>query len=530
MTYRYLPLLPFALAALAAPPDYVAEGNRWWSHIKVLADDNMEGRNTGSAAHKRAAAYVAGEFERAGLKPAGTSGYIQPVKFDVKQIVEDQSKLSLTRDGKAEPLKLGEDAVLSLRADVGADVNAPLVFIGHGLVIPEVKLDELAGLDLKGKVVVLIAGGPQSIPSALKAHYSSGSERWKALKAAGVVGAITIPNPKSMDIPWERSSPARLQPSMSVADPKLDETQGMRLAVMMNPAHADKLLAGTGHTLAELLALADASKPLPHFAIPASIQAHTTLKRSQVESQNVAGVLEGSDPTLKGEYVMLSAHLDHVGVGQPINGDKIYNGAMDDASGVASLIEIAQFLKGEKAKPKRSVLFVAVTGEEKGLQGSKYFSNYPTVPARSIVADLNMDMYLPLFPLKYLEVQGLDESTLGDKVRDACKKAGVEVQADKEPNRNLFIRSDQYSFIRQGIPALAFKFGYEPGSAQEKIAKTWLKERYHAPSDDLSQPVDKPAAAEFNRILLSLAESVANDAQRPQWKQSSFFKRFAANR
>jgi Zn-dependent M28 family amino/carboxypeptidase len=527
MNLPFYPLLVLTTAALAATPDYIAEGNRWWSHIQVLADDKMEGRNTGSEGHRKAATYVAGEFERAGLKPGGTNGYIQPVKFDVKQIVEEKCSLVLERDGKPEPLKLGEDAVISLRADTAADVNAPLVFIGHGLVIPERGINDLAGLDLQGKVVVLLAGGPQSIPSALKAHYSSGGERWKPLKAAGALGVITIPNPKSMDIPWERSSLARFQPSMSVADPKLDETQGLLLAVMMNPAHADKLLAGTGHTISEILALADASSPLPHFAIPASIQAHVSLKRSQVESQNVAGILEGSDPALKSQYVVLSAHLDHVGVGQPINGDKIYNGAMDDASGVASLIEIAQQLKAASARLKRSVLFVAVTGEEKGLQGSKYFAKYPTVPARSIIADINMDMYLPLFPLKYLEVQGLDESTLGEQIRAVCKDFGIEVQADKEPNRNLFIRSDQYSFIRQGIPALAFKFGYEAGSPQEKIAKAWLKERYHAPSDDLAQPVDKPAAAEFNRVLLNLTERVANGPQRPLWYKSSFFRRFA---
>ncbi len=527
MKQRYALALACAAAALAATPDYVAEGSRWWSHIQVLADDKMEGRNTGSEGHRKAATYVAGEFERAGLKPAGANGYIQPVRFDVKQIVEDKSHLALVRNGKSEPLQLGQDAVISLRADSAQDVTAPLLFIGHGLVVPEMEIDDLAGLDVKGKVIVMLAGGPQSIPSALKAHYSSAGERWKALKAAGVIGMVNIPNPKSMDIPWERSSLARLQPSMSVADSKLDETQGLQLSVTLNPAHADKLFAATGHTLSEILALADASKPLPHFAIPAAIQAHVELRRSQVESQNVAGLLEGADPVLKNEFVVLTAHLDHLGVGAPINGDKIYNGAMDDASGIASLIEIAQQLKISNAKLKRSVVFAAVTGEEKGLQGSKFFANHPTVPAHAIVADINMDMFLPLFPLKYLEVQGVDESTLGDQIRAVCKQFGVEVQTDKEPNRNLFIRSDQYSFIRQGIPALAFKFGYLPGSEQEKVAKAWLKERYHSPSDDLMQPVDKPAAAEFNRILLNLTERVANDPQRPHWYEKSFFRRFA---
>jgi Zn-dependent M28 family amino/carboxypeptidase len=184
-------------------------------------------------------------------------------------------------------------------------------------------------------------------------------------------------------------------------------------------------------------------------------------------------------------------------------------------------------LKAQKAKLKRSVVFLTVTGEEKGLLGSRYFSVNPTVEKRNIVADINMDMFLPLFPLRYLEVQGLAESTLGNDIREVCEKAGVAVQADKEPDRNLFIRSDQYSFIRQGVPALAFKFGYEPGSPEETIAKNWLQNRYHAPSDDLNQPVDLAAAAKFNRILLDLGTKVANAKDRPQWNANSFFRRFA---
>ena len=517
----------FAAAALAAVPDYVAEGNRWWRHIEVLAADDMEGRNTGSEGHRKAARYVAGEFERAGLKPAGTSGYLQPVKFDVKQLAEEKSSLTLIRKGQREPVKLGEDAIIGLRADNAESVTGGLVFIGHGLVIPEKGINDLEGLDLKGKIAVILTGGPASLSSELKAHYSSGGQRWKPLKAAGAVGIVSIQNPKHMDIPWERATLARLQPSMSAADPSLNETAGLHATIAMNPAHADKLFEGTGHKFADLLALADASKPLPRFAIPATLEVRTALKRSQAESQNVIGVLEGSDPKLKSEYVVLSAHLDHVGVGQPINNDKIYNGAMDDASGIASLIEIANYIKASGAKLKRSVLFVAVTGEEKGLQGSNYFAHHPTVPAQSMVADINMDMYLPLFPLKYLEVQGLNESTLGQDIRAACAKMGIEVQSDKEPDRNLFIRSDQYSFIKQGVPAMAFKFGYVKGSEQEKIAKAWLKERYHAPSDDLQQPVDRAAAAQFDRILLDVVERVANAQERPHWNNDSFFRRFA---
>jgi Zn-dependent M28 family amino/carboxypeptidase len=200
---------------------------------------------------------------------------------------------------------------------------------------------------------------------------------------------------------------------------------------------------------------------------------------------------------------------------------------MDDASGVASMMDIATMLHEQKVKTKRSILFVAVTGEESGLLGSRYFASHPTVKASSIVADINCDMFLPLEPLKYLVVQGVQESTLGGDIRAVAQANGVEVQVDQEPERNLFIRSDQYSFIRNGVPALAFKFGYVPGSPEEKNHKDWLKNRYHAPSDDLNQPVDKAAAGKFNVVIEQLLERVADAGSRPQWNADSFFRRFA---
>ncbi len=312
------------------------------------------------------------------------------------------------------------------------------------------------------------------------------------------------------------------------ADPALS-TGGLSFAAAWNPAKADQLLEGSGHTIAEILDAADHDRPLPHFALTIKVRAHVLKTTDNVQSRNVVGLRPGSDPQLKNEYVILSAHLDHLGVGQPVNGDAIFNGAMDDASGIASLIEIARSLKAGNVKTKRSIVFLAVTGEEKGELGSRYFAERSTVPGH-IVADINMDMFLPLFPLRYLEVQGLNESTLGDDIRAIAAAAKVEVQADKEPNANRFIRSDQYSFIKKGVPALAFKFGWIPGSPEEKIFKDWLKTRYHAVSDDANQPVDMAAAAQFNGILTALLERVADAPQAPQWKPDSFFHRFASAR
>jgi Peptidase family M28 len=519
-------LLPNSILSQVRAID-VSDGQRWWSHVSVLADDKLEGRITGSVGHRKAAEYVAAEFARSGLKPAGTDGYLQPVHLISSTLDEGHSSLTLIREAGPEPLTLGTDAIISLRVDPAPTVEAELVFAGYGLSIPEADHDDFAGLDVRGKLVVYLAGAPPSIPGPLVAHMQSLAERAAVLKRHGAIGTVNILNPKNMDIPWERAALARFQPAMILADPALDDSRGIKLAVTVNPQHADKFLAGSGHAFKEILELADAGKPLPRFALPAKLKATASVNRTEVVSQNVVACLPGNDPQLKDEYVVFSAHLDHLGVGKSIRGDAIYNGAMDNASGVAAQLDVAAILKESATSLRRSVLFVAVTGEEKGLLGSRFFANFPTVDPKKIVADINTDMFLPLFPLKSLTIYGLDESDLGGDAETVAKSLGVLPQADLEPKRNIFIRSDQYSFIRRGIPSLALKVGYDKGSPEELIVKKWLTERYHAPSDDLAQPVDKQAAGAFDLLVAKLLERVANRDDRPHWKETSFFKRFA---
>jgi Zn-dependent M28 family amino/carboxypeptidase len=265
---------------------------------------------------------------------------------------------------------------------------------------------------------------------------------------------------------------------------------------------------------------------VPAFPLNARLKATAKVERSTIESQNVAGILRGSDPNRRNEYVVLSAHLDHLGVGEPINGDRIYNGAMDNASGIAAMLEVASELHERRASPARSIVFVAVTGEEKGELGSRYFSANPTVPRDKIVANLNIDMFLPLFPLKTLMVLGLDESDLGRDIRAVASELGLAVQSDPEPQRNRFVRSDQYSFVKEGVPALAMKVGYAAGTPEAEIARKWTAERYHAPSDDLQQPIDLAAADKYVDVLRELALRIANRGDRPAWNDASFFKRF----
>jgi Zn-dependent M28 family amino/carboxypeptidase len=516
-----------AAAAPAAKDDANAAGQRWWSDIQYLASDKLQGRMTGSPGYLEAARYVAKRFAKQGLKPMGTAGFFQPVQFEVRQIDEVHSSLALIENGNTTQLKLGDDAILHPASDLAAQIEAPAVFVGYGMSVPEANYNDLAGMDLHGKIAVYLSGGPSAIKDPLRAHEESFGERWKAMRAAGAIGIAVVPNPSEQEIPWQRVAANRAQPSLELADASLRKDDGMQIDFTINPYKADEFFAGSGHSMEEIIAAAKAHEPLPHFRLAVEIRAAIRVKSSTTESPNVAGVLEGADPGLSREYVIVSAHLDHLGVGAPIDGDRIYHGAMDNASGVAALIEIARNFRADHTHPKRSVIFLAICGEEEGELGSWYFANQPTVPAQDIVADINMDMFLPLFPLKYLQVQGLDESTLGGDIRAVGRADGVDVIDDEQPSANRFIRSDQYSFVQRGVPALAFKFGYLKGSPQEKIFNDWVQTRYHSPLDNLQQPVDKQAAGKMCHLLYLLADRVADEPARPTWEPTSFFRRFA---
>src|SRR6266849_1426516 len=399
----FLTFLFASVTTAQTPEKLLFDGKSWWDHVKIVADDNMEGRETGSLGLRKAEAYAVEQLKHAGLEPAGTNGFYQNVKFVQRTIDEKNSFAFLTSEGEPTPVSLGTDAYFTTRIE-GSDqeLNAPLVFAGNGLQVPENNVDELAGLDLKGKIVVYLAGSPSTVPGSLAAHYGGIGQRWKRYAERGAIGIIAIPNPASMDIPWSRMSLNRAHPSMDIADPEFNETSGLKLALTFNPAQAEKLFAASGHKFAEIAALGKDRKPLPRFPLGISLKARASMKSTSVESANIVAKLPGSDPVLKNEYVVLSAHVDHVGIGEPINGDRIYNGAMDNGSGTAALLDIAASWKAHADQPRRSILFVFVTAEEKGLLGSKYFTAHPTVPPKSMIANVNIDMFLPIVPLKVL--------------------------------------------------------------------------------------------------------------------------------
>lgn len=516
-------LLACVVAAIAiAQSDPAAQ---WWSHVAFLAADTLEGRQPGAEGHTRAAQYVARQFDTWKLQPAAEGSYFQVVPVAQHQLDETRSLAELIRDGQAEPLVFGRDANLAVRGVSGATVEAGLVFVGHGLRIPEAGIDDLAGLDLKGKIAVVLRGAPKRVPGPLAAHAQSTAEHWGALRKAGAIGVVTLTHPKRADIPWDRTAALRLRPSLVVRDSNLVDTAGQQVSVTLNPASFDRVLKGTNLTAGEIFRLMEEDQPLPRRELAVRLRARAVFTSRDVAAENVAALLPGSDPALSREYIVFTAHLDHIGKGSG-TGDVIYNGAMDNAAGVATLLETARALSGRRLR--RSILFAAVTGEESGLYGSKYLAAHPVVKRGRVVANLNADMFLPVIPLRAIVALGLEESDLGEEFQAAAKAHGIEVRPDPEPQRNGFIRSDQYSFIRRGIPALALRFWAEPGSPEASVLKQWLAERYHGVRDDLAQPVHREAAAQFNAILATFLERVANRPQAPRWRPTSFFRRYAS--
>ncbi len=494
-------LLAAALLANATEPN--PETARWWSYIKALASDKNEGRDTGSDGYRRAEEYVIKQFTRAGLKPAGTEGYRQPVPLQFVKLDTKNSSIEISSREKRSKLEwLQEVTLSSVRAGLPASITGELYFLGGDA--------KIRPADLQGKAVVVLSpprfsGAGRSIQSQTLAQ------------ASAVVAIDTLGGPEPPR--W----PAAYAVSYRLAEDRQPASSNGPPHFRMNPESAGVLFAGSGHTLEELRSLRSAGKPLPNFALANSLSASLKFESGTVSSDNIAAALPGSDPALRDEYVVLSAHLDGYGKGEAWHGDGIYNGAFDDAAYVATLIDLAHKLKESHTQLKRSLLFCIVTGEEKGLLGSKYFAAHPTVAKTKMVADLNLDQLRPIFPLRTLTVLALNDSSLGADARQVADSMGIRVQPDPEPERGLLRRSDHYSFMQIGVPALNFVFGYQPGTGDEAIYRAWYAERYHSPADDTEQPWLPEAAAKFNAFYEALVKAVANSPQRPHWESHSKF-------
>lgn len=487
------PLLVAAAPALKLDPDTAA----WWATTAQLSNDAMEGRDTGSAAYLRAAKLVAARFQAAGLKPAGENGtWFQNVPMH--EIRVTGAKLAA---GNRRLLFL-HDLTISPNPATPAQVDDPLAYGGY------CGAGSLG--DVRGRIVICHGTHRAGLPT--------GAEREAAVRTAGAVGMLTIADPGFTVEPprW----PYAYARTVTLATDPLKPDRFLRMT--LNAASLGKLLAGSGRSASALIAAGSAGKPLPAFAIPARFHAVFKLAQRDISSPNVLAYLPGSDPRLAGQTIVLSAHLDGYGYGEPVNGDRIYNGTLDDAAYVALLIRLAQRTQGHPYR--RPILFAAWTGEEKGLLGSRWFIAHPTVPKPRLAGDINLDQLRPIFPLKLLTVHAVDETTLGDDSREIAHSLGIEVQRDPEPERNLLQRSDQWPFLQAGIPATAFVFGYRPGSKSEQVYRRWYRTGYHKPQDDLKQVMDFKAAADFNRFFYKLVERVADQPRAPAWMPNSKLK------
>ena len=401
--------------------------------------------------------------------PPGPTGISSRSGSISREIDEAHSSLTLVREsGAQEPLVLGDDAIISARGSSRRRIEAGLVFAGHGLSIPEAASTTSTGSTSAASWWSILTGAPAVDPRPAGRAHAVGRRACRLARSAGAIGIVSIHESQEHGYPLGAIRPGAVHAVDEPGRPGAGRVPRAEARRHDQPGPCRQAVRRFGpHVRARSSPRPTSGKPLPHFAIPTRLKATAAVKHADVVSQNVVAMLPGSDPKLKDEYVVFTAHLDHLGIGKPINGDAIYNGAMDNASGIAAMLDVAAMLKESVAKLRRSVLFVAVTGEEKGLLGSKFFANAPTVDRRAIVANLNTDMFMPLFPLKKLTIYGMDESDLGDDAAAVAESLGIEPQRDPEPKRNVFIRSDQYSFIRAGMPALALiKVGYRQGLAR----------------------------------------------------------------
>jgi Zn-dependent M28 family amino/carboxypeptidase len=376
---------------------------------------------------------------------------------------------------------------------------------------------------------VVLSGAPPTFPPDQRAHYSSGTTKFRGLVDRGAVGVIFVDTPiDEKRFPWERVLQMSWRPSMrwvDAAGTPFNSFPGIKARFAFSRAGATKLFAGAPSTLEQVFAKSEAGKAQA-FDLPAELTLSSTTELVRMSSPNVAGVIEGSDAALKGEFVVFTAHLDHIGQGAPVSGDAIYNGAFDNASGIAVLLETARYFAELPRKPRRSMLFLAVTAEEQGLLGSEYFARQPTVPREAIVANVNMDMPLALTEVADVVAFGAEHSSLGGITARAVGAEGMTISPDPMPEEVVFVRSDQYSFVREGIPAVYLDMGTHSrvaGVDGGKLVEQFLRERYHMPGDDLSQPIHYESLASLARINARIGLDVGNARERPKWNPGDFF-------
>ncbi len=501
------------------------------AHMEILAADDMRGREAGTQFYDQAADYVVQQYEALGLEPLGDDGtFFQAIEFLDTRLVRGSARLVLTKDTASQDLVFRDDFIRAGGfGEETEEISAPLTFVGHGIVAPELGHDDFDGLDVSGDILVVLSGAPPQFDTDRRAFYSSRSGKAELAVEKGAVGIITVRTPVDQARrPWDRFLPGIGSPGMRWLDSEGQAYQGfpeLQGSATLSEVGAAKLFAFSGHDL-DAIFEKHAAGETGSFAMGISASLGRTSRQRTVSSPNVIGVLTGSDPALKGEYVVYTGHLDHIGVRPGKDGDDIHNGAYDNAAGIGAILEIAQAMSLMETRPRRSVIFVALTAEEKGLQGSSYFVKNPTVPPGQLVANINIDMPYLGFPVNDVHAFGVEHSTLLGPADEATRLLGMALTPDPKPEEVRFVRSDQFSFVKEGIPAVAFKAGMQssdPAIDGEAMLDDFLKNHYHQASDDLDLPYSREGAERFARAALLMGLIVADADERPRWNEDDFF-------
>ena len=523
-------LMLAACSPATAPVERSApEAAKIEAHMAFLADDALEGREAGTPGYEKAAAYVADQLASYGLKPAGDDGtWFQQITF--RRAVRDADNLGLTvtgLDGTTIEMIENVDYVIGGSTNDSAEITAPAVFVGFGVVAPDLGRDDYAGLDVEGKIVVMLSGTPKGIQSEERAFYGSRKTLFAAER--GAIGIVSLETPTRRELNgFPRLIAQRRFDTASMSWLQADGTayslaKGIKASSYVSLEGGAKLMQDAPVAWSDILETAEAEGGnVAGFDLPVNITIKQTSVHDVVTSPNVVALLEGSDPELKDEYIVLTAHLDHIGIAKSIEEDRINNGALDNAAGSAILLEAARVLSTGPA-PRRSVLFVFVTAEEKGLLGAQYFAKNPTVPKEGLVANVNMDMPIITYDFTDVIVFGANRSTIIDSVQTAASELNVALSPDPVPDEGLFTRSDHFRFVEEGVPSVYLKPGWQNGGEAEFVRH--MTTNYHRPSDDMSNTLNFEAGARFADLKARIALALANADARPVWRKDDFFAR-----
>ncbi|MFT4940579.1 MAG: Zn-dependent M28 family amino/carboxypeptidase [Paraglaciecola sp.] len=502
------------------------------AHIRFLSDDLLEGRDLGSKGHEIASKYIAAEFEKFALQPAGDNGsYLQRINFRQAFIEQSSPSLKLTTANGEVDLSYPKHYTTSASpVREQANLNGQLIFAGYGIIAPELNHNDYLGLDVKGKVVVVLSGKPSSFPSEEGAHFGSSSEKKRHAVENGAIGYISVSTPTAEKVrPYQNLLNYLHMPRVRWLD-EYGEAANV-FPQLQNSAYFSKeaaqiLFADAKLNLEQIYQMLEEDQSPEGFDLPVSISFSKRSQHKTITSPNVVAILEGSDPKLRQEYVVFSAHSDHIGLAKTVKKDKINNGAMDNASGTAVLIETARMFSQMQQAPKRSILFVAVTGEEKGLLGSDYYAQNPTVPKGYMVANVNLDMPILTYEFTDVIAFGANHSDLKLSVAGAAEKINLTLSPDPWPEQALFTRSDHYSFVKQGIPSVFIVPGMQSADPLIDGSKQFghfIQNNYHKPGDDFSQAFNWQAATKFTEVNYHIGLTIAEQLTRPDWNEGDFF-------